>query len=255
LPATNPTSGIGLLIGTLAGGTNIDVQLTAAEQKGDAHIIAEPSIVTSNGVPAKIRSGETLLIKTTGDLNIGAAGVSGDTGLHQIDTGVMLTVTPQISGGNYVKLKINAETSQPDFSRMVDNIPVIIDNTASTEVLVLDGQTTIIGGLSKFTGSDTERRVPFLSKIPILGNLFKSRQKSKRNTELMIFIRPIILRPLENMMLDNAEFERSDEMKAQALVTPLNEKKEKKRMEKIDAEGGDTRGRSRNPHLRYRYSH
>lgn len=254
LPADNPTSGIGLLIGTLAGGTNIDVAITAAEQKGDARIISEPSIVTSNGVPANIRSGETLLIKTTGDLNIGAATVPGDTGLHQIDTGVKLTVTPQISGQTYVKLSIEAETSQPDFTREVENIPVIVDNTASTEVLVVDGQTTVIGGLAKFSGSDTVKRVPFLSSIPLLGNLFKSKAKQMRNTELMIFIRPLILKPLENFEMDNALYEDSEAEKEKTIVTPLDKKKEAKRTERLEDEGGDTRAISRNPHLQYRYN-
>jgi len=249
LPAANPTSGLGLLIGTLAGGTNIDVALTAAEQKGEARVISEPSIVTSNGVTAKIRSGETLLIKTTGDLNIGSGTTTGDTGLHEIETGVELKVTPQISGNGLVKLKIEAETSQPDFSREVEGIPVIVDNTASTEVLVIDGQTTVIGGLFRFTGSDNVRRVPFFSQIPILGNLFKSRTKAKRNTELMIFIRPSVIRPVDQVLEYNAEAEQADELKRNMIVTPLDKKKK-------EPAGGDTRGFSRasrrNPHLRYR---
>lgn len=254
LPAANPTSGIGLLVGTLAGGTNLDVQITAAEKKGDARIISEPSIVTSNGVPARIRSGETLLIKTTGDLNIGTATTTGDTGLHQIDTGVQLMVTPQISGNNFIKLKIAAETSQADFSRQVDNIPVIVDNTASTEVLVLDGQTTVIGGLSKFLGSETTKEVPFFSKIPVLGNLFKSKSRSKTNSELMIFIRPIIVKPLDEVQLNNALYERTESMKAPMMVRPVDEKKTKKTEERYEDEGGDTRAVvRRNPHLQYRY--
>lgn len=251
LPAGTPTSGLGMLIGTLTGGTNIDIQLTAAEQKGDARIISEPSIVTSNGVTAKIRSGETMLIKTTGDLNIGAAGVSGDTGLHEIETGVELNVTPQISGDNLVKLKIKAETSQPDFSREVEGIPTIVGNTASTEVLVIDGQTTIIGGLFKFTGSDTIKAVPFFSNIPLLGNLFKSKTKAKRNTELMIFIKPSVVKLLDNLLEANALAEQADALKQDMIVAPIEKKKK-------EAPASDTRGSSRasrrNPHLENRYN-
>lgn len=255
LPAANPTSGIGLLIGTLAGGTNIDFQITAAEQKGDAKVISEPSIVTSNGVAARIRSGETLLIKTTGDLNIGSATTSGDTGLHEIETGVELNVTPQISSNGLVKLKIIAATSQPDFSREVEGIPVIIDNTASTEVLVLDGQTTVIGGLFKFTGSDTVRRVPFFSKIPVLGNLFKSRAKAKRNTELMIFIKPTLVKPIDELLEYNAEAEQADAMKGEMIVSPMKEPKHKQKQEaESDTRDMPVRALTRNPHLRYRSS-
>lgn len=255
LPAQNPTSGLGLLIGTLTGGTNIDIQLTAAEQKGDARVISEPSIVTSNGVTAKIRSGETLLIKTTGDMNIGSAVVPGDTGLHEVETGVELDVTPQISGGSLVKLKIAAETSQPDFSREVEGIPVIVDNTASTEVMVLDGQTTVIGGLIKFTGSDTVKKVPFLADIPVLGNMFKSRAKAKRNTELMIFIRPSVIVPVDQIIEGNAEYEVASELKAESYVTPLDAKKEKKKLQELPdtREPFQQQNNRRNPHLTRRY--
>lgn len=249
LPANAPTSGLGLLIGTLAGGTNIDIQLTAAEQKGDARVISEPSIVTSNGVTAKIRSGETLLIKTTGDLNIGSTTATAGSGLHQIETGVELGVTPQISGESYVKLKIAAVTSQPDFSREVEGIPVIVDNTASTEVLVINGQTTVIGGLFKFTGSDTIKRVPFFSQIPLLGNAFKSRSKAKRNTELMIFIKPSVLKPLDQVLEDNALAVRADEMKSAVTVTPMKPPRHQPSSDTTSDEKAIVR---RNPHLRYR---
>jgi type IV pilus assembly protein PilQ len=195
LPANSPTSG--LLLGALLGGTNIDVQLLAAEQRGDAYIISDPSIVTSNGNRAKIRSGATLLIQSSGDINIGSgsgSGTSGGAGLQEIETGIELTVTPQITMGDYVKLDIKAETSQPDFSRAVQGIPVIIDNTATTEVLVKNGETTVIGGLSRFSDSTNKKRVPLMHRIPIIGNLFKSKDRRLENGELMVFIKPTIIR-------------------------------------------------------------
>lgn len=251
LPAASPTSGLGLIIGKLAGATNIDIQLTAAEQKGDARIISEPSIVTSNGIAANIRSGETMYIKTTGDLNIGSSTASTSTGLHEIETGIELKVVPQISGGDLVKLKIDAATSQPDFSREVEGIPVVIDNTASTEVLVIDGQTTVIGGLAKFVGNDTVKAVPFFSKIPLFGNLFKSRAKSKRNTELMIFIKPTVVKPAEYLTQYNAQAEEVEEMKSKMMVEPLDKKKTPREKPAI----GDRKlipVERNNPHLRYR---
>ncbi|MBI4367432.1 MAG: hypothetical protein HY543_11485 [Deltaproteobacteria bacterium] len=194
VPAVNPTSGIGLLIGRVFGGT-IDVAITAAEQKGDLHVISEPQIVTSNGVPAKIRSGETIYVKTAGSVSIGgsSAAGTGQTGLQSIETGVELNVTPQISVGGYVQMAINATSSSPDFTRQVDGIPAIIDNKASTSVFVRDGETTVIGGLMKWRQQDQRRRVPYVSEIPLLGNVFKSRTRQKLNTELMIFIRPTIV--------------------------------------------------------------
>lgn len=189
LPATTPTSGIGLLLGRFAN-FQIDFQLTAAEEKGDIRIVSKPAIVTSNGQPANIRSGETLLVKTLGS----TAGESGE--LKEIKTGVELKVTPQISIDDQIKLTINATTSLADFSRQVDGVPIIVDNVAETTVLVRDKETTVIGGLLQLQKQRGKKGVPYLSRIPLLGSLFKSRFRSNKNTELMIFIKPTIVRKM-----------------------------------------------------------
>lgn len=196
LGATDPTSGLGLLIGRI-GGVDIDIAISAAEQRGDLFIISDPSIVTSNGKAARIRSGTTLYIRTSGDVTIGTSGGTGTTlgsGLQEIETGVELKVTPQITVGNFVKLDIEAITSQPDFSQTIEGIPVIIDNVARTTVLVKDGETTVIGGLSRMNESLSKDRVPFLSKIPLFGNLFKNKNRRRENTQLMVFITPRVVR-------------------------------------------------------------
>lgn len=195
-----PTSGAatsGMLIGSFFKGMNIDVQLLAAEQRGDIYVISDPSIVTSNGKAANIRSGSTIYIQGSSTVNIGTT--TGGTsqlgsGLQEIETGVELRVTPQITVNDYVKLDIKAITSTPDYSRAVQGVPVILDNTASTVVLVKDGETTVIGGLSRYSDSLTRKSVPYFSKIPILGNLFKSKSRSRENTELMVFIKPTVIR-------------------------------------------------------------
>ena len=230
--AGSPTSGIGLLIGQLAGNTNIDVQISAAERRGDVYVISDPSIVTSNGNAAHIRSGDTLLIQSTGDINIGTPGgtqSAGSAGLQQIKTGIELNVTPQISVGDLVKLEIEAVTSQPDFSRAIQGIPVVVDNTATTTVLVKDGETTVIGGLSRFSDTLTKRNVPFFSKIPLVGNLFKSKNRIKGNSELMIFIKPTIVRndtklPAQTQARIKEIEERHQNMELQPMLSAEDEK-------------------------------
>ncbi|HQG13093.1 MAG TPA: hypothetical protein PLT05_01885, partial [bacterium] len=196
LPVANPTSG--LMIGSLFKKTQLDIQILAAEQRGDIYVISDPSVVTSNGQAANIRSGATLLVQGSGTVNIGTSGgggtSTGTSGLDEIKTGVELTVTPQITVDDYVKLNIEAITSTPDFRRSIQGVPIIVDNTATTTVLVKDGETTVIGGLSRYHDTLTRRRVPYLHKIPVLGNLFKSKDKETENTELMVFIRPTIIR-------------------------------------------------------------
>lgn len=196
LAPTSPTSG--LLIGSLFKGTNLDIQILAAERRGDVYVISDPSIVTSNGKSAKIRSGATLLIQGTGTVNIGTTSTgsvsSSGANLQEIETGVELTVTPQITIDDFIKLDIETVTSSPDFSRAVQGIPLIVDNTAKTTVLVKDGETTVIGGLTRFSDNLNKRRVPYLSRIPLVGNLFKSKDRSAENTELMVFIKPTVIR-------------------------------------------------------------
>ncbi|MBI2341915.1 MAG: type II and III secretion system protein [Deltaproteobacteria bacterium] len=233
---TSPTSGVGLLIGSLAGGTSIDVQITAAEQKGDLDIISEPTIVTSNGVSANIRSGETIYVKTTGDITIGGTGSSststtGGSGLQEVETGIELTVTPQISVDNFIKLSINTKTSQLDFTRTVDGIPVIIDSNATTSVVVRDGETTIIGGMAKLTGSKTRRNVPLLSRIPLLGNLFKSRAKYRQNKELMIFIKPTIVSS-SAVIQQNAKYGQVEDLRKGLVIEEEKPKKAEKKFRK-----------------------
>lgn len=232
LPTDSPTSG--LLIGALFKKTNLDVQILAAEQRGDAYVISDPTIVTSNGKSAKIRSGSTLLLQGTGSVNIGTTGgttaSTGSSAYQEIETGVELQVTPQITIDDYVKLTIQTETSTPDFSRSIQGVPIIVDNTASTTVLVRDGETTVIGGLSRFTDSLQKRSVPGLSKIPLLGNLFKSKSKTAENTELMIFIKPTVIRVAgtvpAQIRVHEVE-ERREAMFLQPIIDPEKDKEKK----------------------------
>lgn len=197
LPATTPTSGALFRIGSLPGGTNIDLQLTAAEQRGDIHILSKPSVTTINNAPASIKSGVTIYVKANADINIGGTGsTSTATGsnIQAIETGIQLEVTPQITPNDYVKMTIEANESEADFSRTVDGIPAIIDNTATTTVILRNGETAVIGGLIKKRDTNTRRSVPGLSKIPVVGLFFKSKTKTKTQNELMVFITPRILK-------------------------------------------------------------
>jgi type IV pilus assembly protein PilQ len=197
LGAVNPTSGVGMQIGRLSGLTSIDAQLTAAEENGDVHILSEPSIMTLNNGAAKIRSGLKIYVKSTSDISIGGGGGSASgssSDLQEIDTGIELQVTPQITRNNFLKLKIEAVESEADFTRTVDGIPAILDNSANTTVVLKSGETTVIGGLLRSRETKTTRGVPGISKVPILGWLFKSRSKEKSSSQLLIFITPTIVK-------------------------------------------------------------
>lgn len=186
LGADAPTSGIDILVGRLPGNTTLQTQLSAAEENGTIRIISKPNVTTINNKAAKIRSGVKIYVKVDGGTDQGPE-------LKEIDTGIELKVTPQITINRMIKMNIEATQSEADFSRTVDNIPAILDNTASTTVLIPDGETAVIGGLLRVSTTSERKSVPGISKIPVLGWLFKSSNKTKDNKELMIFITPKIL--------------------------------------------------------------
>lgn len=229
LSITPSTSGFG--IGTLFRGLDLAAEITAAEERGDVYVISDPSIVTSNGKSANIRSGQTLLVQGSGTINIGATGgAGGGSGVQEIETGIELSVTPQITDEDYVKMRIETITSTPDYSQAINGMPVIIDNTATTEVLVKDGETTVIGGLSRYSENLTKRGVPYLSKVPLLGNLFKSKERALDNSELMVFIKPTIIR-VEGQMpaqMRVKEMEvRRDSMSLAPIIDPMKDAEKK----------------------------
>jgi type IV pilus assembly protein PilQ len=189
---TAPTSGIGLILGSFKG-ILTDIQISAAEEKGEISILSRPSVATVNNYPATIRSGEKFYVKTTGNFNIGGTASTTETNLQEIDTGIELKVTPQISLNDNIKLDIDASQSEADFTRAIEGVPAVMDNSATTTVMLRNGETTIIGGLFKLRDAKSVKGIPGLMKVPVLGNLFKSTTKTKTRTELLIFITPRII--------------------------------------------------------------
>jgi type IV pilus assembly protein PilQ len=174
-----------------------DIQLSAAEQDGLIKIISRPTIATMDNQAAKIRSGTKFYVNTNGNISIGGGGGAttnsvGST-LQEIDTGIELDVTPQISENNFIQLNISATQSEADFAKAINGIPAVNDNEAQTTVSLRDGETTIIGGLFKLRDAKTVKGIPGLMKVPLLGNLFKSTTKEKEKSELLIFITPKII--------------------------------------------------------------
>lgn len=196
LPAASPTSGLGIVLGNISNKLFLDLQLSAAESRGELKIISSPKISTLNNRPATIHSGLTFRVKLTQAVVTGGAATTttttGTGGLEVIKTGIDLTVTPQISGDGHVVLNISTQKSDPDFSRTVDGIPGVTEKSANTFVLVRDGDTVVIGGLYRSVDSKDDDHVPFLSNIPVLGALFKSESRSKEHEELLVFITPRI---------------------------------------------------------------
>jgi type II secretory pathway component GspD/PulD (secretin) len=198
----------GLLVGAVVS-NNLDAALALAEDHGDVEIISRPNVTTLNNQEAKIRSGLKIFVKSNSDISLGSGGGSSASGstsnLEEIESGITLTVTPQLTQGERMRLDIDVEESTADFSRTVDNIPAIVDNTASTSVLLGNGETTVIAGLMKSQWSKQRVGVPVLSKIPVLGLLFSRNSTTREKSELLIMITPrIVDTDTETAMVEDA---------------------------------------------------
>lgn len=188
LPAavTTGTGGaIGLSLGSLTGAALLDIQLSAMEDSGDGRILSSPKVTTMNHKKATIQSGRSFFIET-----VSAEGTQTEEKKALIE----LTVTPHITPDGYIHLEIEAKKDQPDFANLsAGGNPSILRKNVQTEVLVKSGDTTVLGGLYTTTKAKATSGVPFFSKIPVLGWLFKNEQKTADTEELLIFITPTIV--------------------------------------------------------------
>ncbi|MEK7307215.1 MAG: type IV pilus secretin PilQ [Nitrospirota bacterium] len=195
LPA-NVSSGhggaLGLLFGNISNTFQLDLQLSAMEDRGHGKILSNPKVLTLNNKEAKISSGTEILIPTATIVGAGTGTTGGTTGVTTINAKLELTVTPHVTPDNQIVMHVKTDKKDPDFNRQVQGIPPLSTRTAETDLLVEDGETIVIGGIFTRSESSSEAGVPWLSNIPLLGWLFKKEAKVENQNELLIFITPTI---------------------------------------------------------------
>jgi len=179
-----PTA-VGLALGSVNGAFNLDVALSALESSGNGRLLSTPRVTTQNNVAAEMTQGVQIPIQTVSNNTVTVSFK---------DAALTLKVTPQITSANTVIMLISVENATPDFSRQVNNIPPINTQRANTQVLVSDGQTTVIGGIYVSNSTTTTDKTPGLGNVPLLKWLFKRDQVNESNTELLIFITPRIIK-------------------------------------------------------------
>ncbi|MBN2373008.1 hypothetical protein JXL19_04385 [bacterium] len=191
LPTTlNPAyGGIGLSLGHINNKAQLDVQLKALEDKGEAHVSSSPEIVTLDNTKAVIETGTRVPYRT---LDLGAGTAEAAT-VKYFDAFTRLEVIPHITSDNRIKMKIIADKDWADITKGVDGNPLIFRKGAETELIVKDGETTVIGGLSISESKESRKKVPWFADIPLIGALFKNSFKSKNYDEVLIFITPHII--------------------------------------------------------------
>lgn len=165
----------------------------ALQTHGNTNLLSSPTITTLNNKEAKVEITEDIpYIQSTTTIDTGGTGTSTSTETVEfITVGVKLTVLPEIGQDDCIKMKVTPEVSEAPTRYL--GIPVVEKRSADTTLLVRSEQTMVLGGLIRENMADTERRVPILGSIPILGNLFKSKDKTIVKVELLIFITPRII--------------------------------------------------------------
>ena len=176
---------IGLALGSVNGAFNLDVALSALERQGQGRLLSTPRVSTQNNVEAEITQGVQIPIQTVANNTVTVTFK---------DAALTLRVTPQITAANTVIMRIAVENAAPDFSRSVNGIPPIDTQRAVTQVLVSNGDTTVIGGIYVSREQALQDRTPALHRIPLLGWLFKRDSVTDESRELLIFITPRIVR-------------------------------------------------------------
>lgn len=182
--------GVGFQFGKLAPGFGLDMRLSAGELLGLTKVIAAPKITTLDKREAKISQGESIPFQTTS--------LQG-TQTTFVDANLELNVTPQITSrdpkevGKTILLRVRA-TRNAVGARSNPAGPSIDRREATTQVIVRDGETMVIGGVFVDTQNNNVQGVPYLSRIPVLGWLFKNKSESVSKQELLIFLTPSIVK-------------------------------------------------------------
>jgi type IV pilus assembly protein PilQ len=190
-----PRDSIGILMDAINGSLNLDIALAALEREENVKIILRPRVVTQNNTKAVITRGEEIPYTTV------AAPPAGDgvqilQPIPQVqfkNAALTLSVTPQITASDTVILDVDVDNGSPGTPQANGNISINTQRV-QTRVLVADGGTTIIGGISESIERKTTERTPLLHRIPLLGNLFKQRDDLNASDELLVFITPRILK-------------------------------------------------------------
>ncbi len=191
LPAANAAGSLALSI--LNAGYALDIELSALHEQGRSEVISNPRIVTSNQKEAVIKQGREI-----GYLTI-SGGQAGNVPTVQFKEAVLeLKVTPTITNDGRVFLNMGVKKDELDgfvsLGASFGSVPQIAKREVNTAVLVDDGQTVVIGGVYEFSDSTDIRKVPFLGDIPIIGNLFRNKNRTKEKAELLVFVTPKVMR-------------------------------------------------------------
>ncbi len=176
---------VATIIGNLADGL-LFARLHALENEGKAKIISRPAIITFDNIEAQFTHTNTFYVRVSSTENAS---------LFEVSTGIILKVTPHVIKENSrqkIQLVVNIEDGNIK-NQNVDNIPVVENSTINTQAVVDENESLLVGGLIYDTQTQTQKKVPLLGSIPVLGNLFRYKKDTKTKLERMFLISPRII--------------------------------------------------------------
>jgi type IV pilus assembly protein PilQ len=178
--------GMGITLGSINDTFALDLQLSALESRGEGRVISRPEVTTLDNKQASITQGVSIPFQIR---------QQGETSLSFIEANLNMTVTPHVTADESIIMKIEIAKNAPNTSIPTSTgDPAIDKKEAVTEVLVRNGETSVIGGIFSEEETRTELGVPWFSRIPVLGIFFRDRKQIKKRSELLIFITPRIVR-------------------------------------------------------------
>ncbi|WP_240776088.1 type IV pilus secretin PilQ [Nitrincola schmidtii] len=171
-------------IGYLSSGLLLSAELSALQSDNKIEIVSQPKVITTNGMPALIKSGQEVSYSTSS---------TDGTNVEFKEVVLSLEVTPQINPGDRISLDLKVIQDSLDPNRFGDEL-LINTNQLETTVVVNDGETIVLGGVFRNDTSSETRKTPILGDLPVLGGLFRYRAENERKRELLIFITPTMIR-------------------------------------------------------------
>ena len=208
--------GSGLSLGIFKQLANGDLGLGAVAHAlgadDDSNILSTPNMVTLDNEVATIKVGQNVPIVTGSFTTTSGTNNNPFQTVDRKDIGITLKVRPQISEGGTIKLAIYNESSSIDTSVTSSSGLILKNRTIETNIIADDGQILVLGGLIQDDSSDGVEKVPGLGDLPLIGNLFKYQKRNRKKTNLMVFLRPVVVRNREQGMSLTAD--RYDYMRA-----------------------------------------
>nr|ABZ10227.1 putative bacterial type II and III secretion system protein [uncultured marine crenarchaeote HF4000_APKG10I20] len=183
--ATGNVAGFDSLIqGFLPGNIALNVRLEALEKSGKGRVISSPRVTTADNKEARVLSGR--------DIPYQVNSVEGNS-IQFVNAELSLTVTPHVTSDNSIYMTIDATKNAADFAQLAAGIPTITRKEMHTEVLVGNGETTVLAGIYESTSTENKKAVPWFSKLPLVGFLFRAFDDKDTINELLVFITPTIV--------------------------------------------------------------